>query len=249
MNVTLPSGLSGEIRELIVADEDILADGAMSSDTDYFGLLEQMLERCWMKTTDPGPYRDVKKFSIEKLTPADSEWGIIQLRKKSWGDDFHIETVCPNGHDVAGVVKCSAVQVTKMSPEVADRFKRGEPEAVMLPSSGRKVEFHVMTRGLEKRIREAQETYPKERATHALLGRIVSVEGFDGAVPVDKESHKGLTEWLREMPSRDATVLRHAFSETDPVVDTDVTVACQCGSPAQENLLLCPDFFVPREMK
>jgi hypothetical protein len=51
--ITCPSGLSGRIRGMKVAEERILADKKLARDG---GQIDALLAACWIETLDAGPY-------------------------------------------------------------------------------------------------------------------------------------------------------------------------------------------------
>jgi len=248
LQVTCPSGMKGELREILVADEDMLAaESGGASVAAGMARIENLVKACFVRVIDAGPYPHLSELD-DRILAADLTYLLVRLRGHSWGDELDVTATCPNGHHVAGRVKCSEAKKIELDKEVAARFKRGEPEEFVLPSSGRKVRFWLLTRAIEKSQREAREMFPKEQATQALAARIESIEGFDNAAGIDTETQLGMPEWLRQQPSRDAMALRARFGEVDAGVDTAVEIACPevgCGQIAETDLLLNADFFVP----
>lgn len=245
--VTCPSGLRGEIRELSVADEDLMAGVPTGGDLSkrWTKILEQLAVRCWVRTTDAGPYPGMDNLNPERIASADLTYALIQVRSESWGDELDVAAACPRGHDVAGTVRISKCATRPMRPEVLARFREGKPIPHVV--DGRRVEFWLLTRVVEERIAEAQETYPKEQATQALLARIASVEGFDPETGLDADQKIDVRTWIRGLSSRTAMELRAAMVDADPQVDTMASLTCQrCGGKVLTDILEAPGFFAVR---
>lgn len=250
MEVTCPSGLRGEIRELFVADEDLLAELSEAGDArKKLAIMDTMIANVWTRTLDPGPYGTMPKLEVDRLLAADGDLILLRMRQASWGDDLDLRGYrCDKGHLVEGSVKLSACPIKRITPEVAKAVREGKPLTVTLPKVKRTVAFMPLTCGLQRQIDMARDEFPKDRATQSLVNRIASIEGFDKQTQMDVESKMDVPAWIKRLPSSDASVLRAAMRDADPDVDLLADIACMhagCGKVVRVNVVSSPDFFLP----
>jgi hypothetical protein len=247
MLVHCPSGLKGEIRELIVADDDILSAvprGTATFQRDFIAAFERVVVSAWMRTTDVGPYPGMSALDPNRLLQADLDYLLVQIRALSDGDEITLEGQCPNGHPVGGRVHISACAVKRLTPEVFTRFRDGKPMPFVLPRLNRRVEFWLRTRAIQHAIEESQATFPKDKATEYLVARVAAVDGFDPETRLDAATKMDLKTWLKSLPRSEARALRQAMDAVDAGIDTLADVKCgQCGGVYRSDIVASPDFF------
>ncbi len=92
MEITLPTGLRGNIRELGVMEENLLSDPKLARTGKN---LHKVLENCWLETLDSGIYNfEDKNIDILQLLQGDSMVYLIKLRIETYGPEFYFDVNC-----------------------------------------------------------------------------------------------------------------------------------------------------------
>ncbi|HUW32650.1 MAG TPA: hypothetical protein VM223_13650 [Planctomycetota bacterium] len=245
--ITQPSGLRGEFRELTVADEDLLAAASRTGKiAKQERALDEMLRNCWVKTTDAGPYRkptdedesgSPRQFDLNDFVLGDKLWYALQLRIESMGSEVAIPVECPGGHTFQHEYDLRDIKMLKLPDAAAKSLREGVPLSFKLPRCGRTVKYILMTGRMQVQFSKAVRDFPGEISTELLASRIVEVSGFDEA-GLDTETQTNIRGWIRRLGMFDAKAFREEMVKNDCGPDTNIKVKCdQCAREFTHDLM------------
>jgi len=89
--ITCPSGLRGVVRLMRVKDEELFANRKLAQSG---RLITELLQTCWLRTLDMGPYEG-EEPQWERVLMADRTFALIQLRILSYGPEYTFRADCP----------------------------------------------------------------------------------------------------------------------------------------------------------
>lgn len=229
-NADLPSGMTGDVRKIKGTEITVLAEqseGSGSSD----GGFASLLNGCWLRTTDKGPYPFVAvgdtKPDWERVLKGDVLKGLVDLRRVSLtdGDDFDFDVQCEECRSkIKWSVKLSVLPVRKLPKESFDAIAEGRPFSVLISKDGtkHKATFNLQTIGQEKPIAKLMKQQNRSTGTivDVLCSQIVSIEGVK---PDIKARHRFLTD----LGYGELLDLRAELDSHDCGIDTAIEVRCQ----------------------
>lgn len=243
--VQLPSGAAIEIRQLTLKEENYLSGASRSRKASQERVLIDVVSRCTVAMTEPGPYPGMdqgSKVKWDNMLSGDFFATMVALRKLSYreGAEYDINLKCPNSvcnNRFVWTVDLDKDLVTKpLSEEVARAFSEGRPLTTTIAE--REVRFSL---GMVKDAafqEQLEKRFPFREMACILRTRIVSVEGVDP---------KDLMNWLDGegqgpfdgLTADDGEDLRAVFYDADCGIDTEIEVECsraQCRNVFQLDL-------------
>jgi len=248
--IRFPSGLRGEFREMLVSEEDLIAATAGSQKSrERATLNDRLLGACWLRITEPGPYRQKfadGKLDLGKMLIGDKSHYLVQLRVESLGDLLRFQTQCGRGHRYEAQVSLKALDLKPLTAEAAERFAQDRLFEVRLPRTGRQVRFALLIGEDQMRVEDALTNSKDELSSELLALRVREIEGFDLKTGLDAETNLDIRGFLKRLPTFDATALRDAIADVEPGVDLEAESTCKCGSITTVDVTeAATDFFLP----
>jgi hypothetical protein len=246
---TFPSGLEGEIRELSITEENLLANQSLARKGEN---VHQVFGNCWLKTINAVHYDfGEDKFSPIKLLQGDGMYYLMLLRIESFGPRFEFDINCPMcGRKISWELDLNdfLAHQTKILPEESKRILREEKGLFhrKLPRCGRNVSFRLPTLKDEQKFPEIQ-TREKDRIASFLLDIVIQeIEGI-----VNKRSFLGIDPAMAEgvITSFDANWIRQELEVVNCGVETEFEIECPADGELTVNLPFRGDFFFPRRHK
>ncbi len=251
VEITLPTGLSGSIRELGVIEENLLSDPKLARTGKN---LHKVLENCWLETLDPGIYNfGDKPFDVLQLLQGDSMVYLIKLRIETYGPEFVFDVNCPHcGQKIPWELDLNEfleVQ-TKELPEESARIIKEENGMfeTVLPRSEKKVTFRLMNLRDEMRFPHLRRQSSDKLSSTLLDLSINAIDGvenkkaFLGLLPYPK-NHEG--EKL-VCSSSDAQWIREEMEEVNCGLMTQFDVECMQHGEVPVELPFRDNFFLPK---
>jgi hypothetical protein len=239
----LTSGLQVELRQLKLAEENILANARKSKRSQMNKVLSQVLSKCTVSTVDSGPYNFTGDVPWDKVLSGDKVDAMLSLRKISYkdGDKLFVPDVfCPSCRSrFAWEVDLEEdLSYQKLPEESFEKLKNGTPFEVDI--SGHKVLFELTSGEQEARYEKLKKQNPNREMSAGLRSRIIDVVPPSG----DKLARKDIMNWLDGnsgdfdgLTSDDGEELRDAMDSVDAGVDLEVEALCSdCGGPVTFDL-------------
>jgi len=219
-----------EIRAMTTRDEEILTSPALAKQGKS---ITELLKSCLTnKTINP-----------EEMLSGDRNAILVFLRALSYGTDYEAEVECEscktkqNFEFNINNIPIKSLEVEPVVPG-ENKFK------VFLPQSKKEVVVKFLTGkdeteiafSLEKLSKLGSEAPPT--LTLRLKSAIVSVDGKTDKVFIDK--------FVRNMPARDARVIRKFLNENEPSLELKSPFVCRnCGEAKEVDIPLTAEFFLP----
>jgi len=151
--ITCPSGLSGRIRGMKVREERILADRRLAKNG---GQVDELLGACWEETLDPGPYDfGDKVIDWGQVLQGDRFYALLQIRALTYGPEYAFAVNCQSDGCRARIeweLDLRELPCRPLSEESRAAFTDGNRFETVLPDSGKRVWFRLMTGADERRL-------------------------------------------------------------------------------------------------
>ncbi len=219
-NITLPSGIEAEIREMTGAEEEILTNQRLIKSG---AAINQVLKNCLVRL---GENENPSMNDVLDLLSGDRLSLLVALRKVSLGHEVSLELMCPNPtcHEV------NALTIDLESLETKP-FSQDRDFTFQLPASKRTVRYRHMDGHMEKRLAALKEP----SVSSAMTMRVVTI---DEKPPTKKV--------MTDMTLRDRHALRNEMERVNAGIDTTVTSECfACGQRLRTRLESEPGFLFP----
>ncbi len=241
-HIILPSGLAGQLRGFKTKDANLLADKAGMKQGIIF---ERILDSCWEKTDDPGPY-DVagKKLDWLDVLVADRMAALVAVRAATYPEPYSFPVQCE-------VERCrepfhwdidldKQLTVKPLPPASIERFKNGNRFPITIPGTGHKAHFQLQTgRSEAAGVKLVKARGATQLISCALYLRVPEVEGVDNRLA-----------FFDDLDLGDANALIQAMDEADGGVETDIEIECpSCATRQQIQLPFGREFFLPSRKK
>jgi len=235
--VQCPSGLAGEIRGIkakLFADRTLSKSGAV---------MDRLLQSCWLETIDPGVYDFTDEASPDwsKVLVGDRFYALLQIRRATFGDEYAFSVQCQSvgcRRRFEWELCLDDLPVRALSAEARATFQQGNRFEIVLPRSGRRAWFRLLTGAEEARAATLRRQERDDHLIDAVDLRIVEIEGV---------AEKDRRRFLEEMELADLTRLLDASDEVDCGVETGIEVECpRCGDVQDIELPFARGFFLPR---
>jgi len=219
-----------DIYYLTARHEDILTSTNLISK----GLVFDKLYEALIAT--PGAH-------IDDMLTGDVNAVMVASRILGYGKDYEVSVTCPN----CGTGESTVADLTKLKdrvPTVTTVEQVGKNYVVELPVSKAKIEFRLMTRGMEKTMQKELDGYKKlqmeytPETTTFLKFIIVSINGS-----TDKASIKTFVD---NMLVRDSKFMRDVYMDVKPDVNFEFDYTCSaCSNTSPVRLPIGTAFFWP----
>jgi hypothetical protein len=217
--ITCPSGLTGEIRSFKFKELRAFVDGSRKS---ISRSLTAMLQGCWLRTDDPGPYGD--KFTWGKALYADRLYAWIQARTLGFGADVDFEFQCDSEvcrDQFPGLqgwgARLDQLPVTAMPEDSKEAFAAGNRFDISV--AGKQVAFRLLTGDLEAQIEERQKGKKRNEA-ESVAELLIEVECVG-------TNYRDLANWVDDLDAGDLARMGQEFSAAAGGVDLGIQVQCE----------------------
>ena len=222
--ITCPSGLAGRIRPLRGKD---LADLTDEHLVETGQQIEELLRRCWVETTDMGPYNG-DSVDWSKVLLSDRYFVILKVRIATFGPDFRFEFKCPGCRKVsAWKTDLTTLPVRPMAPADLEAFVAGNAITETMPD-GRQFVFRLPIGADEPigaRIVAAHNGQVNKAILPLVKTKIVEIAGV-------KSTRIG--QYLDEGPVDLAFKIQRIMDKHYAGVDAKVHLDCQIDTCRQE---------------
>lgn len=234
--ITLPSGLSGEIRNMKAKELSILAapNGKAKKGKQRAHPLDPVFEGCWLKTIDPGPY----KFAIGEAVPwpkvmlGDRFVALLHIRHLTYGE-FDFKVRCRNGMCIHAKkpfnwkIDLTELDVKPFPATTIERIKAGNTR-FDIEIAGKKCTYELLTGAREANHPLLDlDVDPKKKLLASVASRLVTIDG----AAVDPEDDDVL-EWVGEIDIPELVRINKEMEKPDGGAETRTTVECPseaCG--------------------
>jgi len=254
MEITLPTGLRGNIRELGVIEENILSDPRLARSGKN---LHKVLENCWLETLEPSIYNfNEGKFDARLLLQGDALVYLVKLRIETYGPEFLFDVNCPEcGAKIAWELDLNEFLEVKTKELPAESRRIIEEEGgifeMTLPKSGHKVKFKLMTLYDELRFPQIRRESHDVMSSKLLDLSIVAIDGVE-----HRRAFLGLEGYPRGyegepkvMSSMDATAIREEMEEVNGGLITTFEVECVTHGEVTVDLPFRDNFLLPKKRR
>lgn len=255
MQLTLPSGLAGDVRKIKGIEINAMAaqaDGVGEAD----GGFSTLLGGCWLGTTDRGPYPPTRFKQVgDKVTPlwgkilkGDLLAGIVFLRQVSLtdGDEYDFDVQCQECRKpIQWSLRLSHLPIRPLPEASAERLRAGEPFEARV--DGRVVLFDLQCMEQEEPIARLMKQQKRMRGTivDVLAGQVRSVDGVAPGI-------KARWEWISSLDMDQLYELQAQMEDADCGVETETEVICkrrECQEQQRVNLPFGRRFFSPKKRR
>jgi hypothetical protein len=233
LEITCPSGLTGSVRGLTVAEAEVLTDRRLVHE----GLVpDKVLKTAWTATTNSGPY-EIENDSPpdwEKALVCDRFFALMMVRVATYGPEYEFKLGCMGCKEsIQWAINLEELPIKDIPDASIETFKTSNRLETVV--NGKRVWFQLLDGAKERKAQKAMRN-SKNRLVTALAQRIVEIEG---------EKNKML--WIRNLPMKDATDLINGFDEQDGGVETEIDVICPACGMVQGVALPFdrPEFWLP----
>lgn len=256
--VTLPSGLSGEIREISIVEENLLANQKLVRSGRN---VQEVFKACWVRTEDPSIYKfDNGAIDPDQLLQGDSLALLVRLRMETQ-TDLETGKPLPYDFDVNCPVKTCKAKIqwtidledflatnSKPLPEESKRviLEEGGVFQSTFPKCGLDYRFKLL-RGIDERRFPIIRRRDSDRLSSTLINlSIVDIDGIK-----NKRAFLGLEPWPKDatekplLSSADTNWFRRHSDEVNCGLETSFEVECvDCGEVTVE-LPFLESFLLP----
>lgn len=249
MNVTCPSGLSGEIRKLKGREANNLADRRLARKGETY---DYILRGCWIGTDDAGPYEHIGVHSGESNIPwgrilvCDRFYILAAIRVATYGSEYSFKCRC--GEDGSGcgekfewtVDIARDLDVYDLPDESRIKIANND-NRFTLDFDGMTIVHKLMTGDDEKRAGRVLMKNKKELVTTSIAQRIIQID--------DLKSSQKIVHFLEEMDMDVQLEILNKLEGVDGGIETEFEVEC----PRCENDFRAPvpfegeAFWIPRK--
>jgi hypothetical protein len=226
-NITLPSGLSVQLKPMTGRAEKALEDKNARKNG---SIVDRYMMECveTIGDTEKMTPQQKEKALLDMLS-GDRNYLLLMIRMEAFGPEMIFEHECPN-------CKKTSIYKTNLQEMLDDQrlaiLPYGEnPRTIHLPVSGGSAEIVHMTGVIERQMVKLP-----EGAFHATM--LLRIASIDGRSPTLKD--------LENMRGRDLLALRSAMSEMKGGLDSTFELDClECGNSYETGLPGIRDFLFP----
>lgn len=216
--ITCPSGLCGRIRGVRGAEFNVFTDHRAMRDG---RAADQVLQRCWIETEEPGPYKlgPARSMPWGDVLVGDRVTALLGIRIATYGPTEDLDMRCPNCKaKFVWELPLNELPIQPFPPDTVRSIAEGKNE-FMARINDHDVWFKMMTgrdqRASQKSLRERGDT---ELFEHIIRQRIVRVG--------DSRTNDEIDRWFATMGGRHLQDLIYAMDQHDGGVQTAVDVYC-----------------------
>ncbi len=243
MRVVCPSGLTGEVRKLKIAEANILGDENAVRRGDMF---DKVLAACWVSTEDFGPYGGVEnRLDWKKVLVADRFALTVDIRVATYGPVYEYTVTCTNPTCRKKfpwrIDLTTDLERKPLPAESIAIFKAGNRFETRVEALGKSIFFKLQT-GEDERVAAASLAKNQaKKMTAALAARIVQIEDVE---PNDR------VRFLDQLDMDEAMDIIDAMDAVDGGIETDGDVECSdCHTQQTISLPLGKEFWLPSRKK
>jgi len=215
IDVVLPSGLSAMMRRMKVREQNVLADLRNTRNSQP---LMKVLEACFGKILDRGPYEAESKIDWTRVLIGDHFSAVLQLLSVTYPGAYQFSVQCGNEQCNATIhweIEPLQLPVKKMSKKTQQRFIESNRFETSL--AGKKIVFQLLrTDAMDKFVRLRKYT-PDEMISRQMEMAIVEVEGV---------GRRDIHDWIVDLDADEAQGLREAMEEVGCGIETTIEVRC-----------------------
>ena len=236
--ITCPSGLTGRIRAMLVREERILADRKLAK---AGGQVDELLAACWEETLEAGPYDfGDKVIDWGQVLQGDRFFALLKVRALTYGPQYAFSVPCQNDACRARIeweLDLGELPCRPLSDESRAAFTGGNRFETVLPVSGKRGWFRLVTGADERKLPQLRKGAGDRLLSAMLAFRVVEIEGVEA-----RERRKV----IEELTMRDADFLVDEFDRVDCGVDTAIEIECpECFASQEIDLPFDRTFFMP----
>jgi len=236
--INCPSGLSGRIRGMKVREERILADRKLAKNG---GQVDHLLSACWEETLNAGPYDfGDKVIDWGQVLQGDRFYSLLQIRALTYGPEYAFAVNCQSDGcrtRIEWEINLPDLPFRALSEESLAAFADGNRFETVLPDSGKRVWFRLLTGADERKLPQLKRSAGDKLLSAMLAFRVNEVEGVE-----TRERRK----FIEDLTMRDADFLVDEFDRVDCGVDTTIEIECpECFATQEIELPFERTFFMP----
>lgn len=244
MEITLLSGMKGEVRGLSLKRLQELARTKKDSIEAKASWVSHIIQNCWLRTTDLGPVYKADTFNWDDALLADRFGVVLAASVATYGKEFPIGIRCQNKECDSKYdweLNLLDLPTQTFPPEVIEVLSSGENrfEKEVL---GQKIFFMVPTGKTEMALSAIRESIKMDPGPlDTVLARVVEVEGM---------SKPEWTEWIGDLSLGDADELKSFMDSCDAAYFTAFDTECpKCDTINRVQLPFGPALFQARRKK
>lgn len=231
----LPSKAEIEFRQVMLAEENLLATSVKSKSGDVNKTLTEIMTKCTISVVNPGPYSFLEaggKPKWDNMAKGDRFSAMMDLRCLSYkeGKIYEAELRCPSSackHSFDWEVNLEEDLFRQDIPEeTLEKIKDNIPLEVTI--DGKIIKYSIALGKTEKTYETLSVQNPGRDMSCALRARIIEVEGLKAHEILDwLDGNNGDPECkFTGLTSEDCEELRDAFDRTDGGIDTTLEAEC-----------------------
>lgn len=216
-----------EVKLFTAKEQDILTDQALArTGTTIDVLLESIIID--------------KNIKARTLLSGDRTAILMKSRQYSLGAGYPFEWKCSCGQD-----NTQTADLSKMPYKASPKQQRQPRFKIVLPTTGKMVEYKLLAGSDEQAIRVIQMNrkrgkLPPAMVTTRLRQMIVSIDG-------DLDAGK-IRAFVRQMPATDTRRIRSDYAKNNPDIDVQLKLVCsKCGRQKKMMLPISASFFRSEE--
>lgn len=209
--------------------------------------MSKILDSCWIKMHDPGPYPFRDRVEWGKVLQGDRFYLLVQIRICSFpGIPYDFQVSCQSqqcGRSFGWQLDLSELPIRKLSPESASQLAQNNEFETVLLEPKKRIWFKLITGADEEKLGRGYEEAEESglTATYAMGSRITRIEGVEG---LDKK------KFLETLSMQSVLALQDDMDRVDCGIDTEIQVECtRCGMVQRLELPLDRGFFLVRPEK
>jgi len=239
--ITLPSGLIVEIRNMKVSDEDAMTGRNAQRDPLMWN---QLLSAVVVDVKEvPGPYPGVSvgdPLKAIKLYTGDRMALLLYVRRLTYGDNLDFDWSCDCGELIQWSCDLSLLPVKPFPESTVEKLRDGIQLEAWLPDAGVNVTFRLTTGEDETKLARKRSKNRSSLISDMIMLRLLSLD-----------SEKPRRRDVLELSGFDGDSLREDMEAADGGVDVEIEVSCPaCGRTRKINLPFDGSFFSrPKKMK
>ena len=254
--VTFPSGLVGEIRELGIEEENVFTNPKLARNAKA---LHRVFKNCWEKTVEPSIYEFGESgFQPGKLLQGDGIVYLALLRIESYGPEFLFDVNCPIcGEKIPWEVDLKGYLEENIQwlPDDSKRIIRDEKGIFKctLPRCGKEISFRLLTLRDELAFPRVRRESGDKMSSAVLDMAIAKIEG------IEDDKARRIFLGLEPMPdgwtgekqitSGDANYFRQELESVNCGLETNFGVECTTHGEVTVELPFRGDFLLPRRRR
>lgn len=230
MKVTAPSGLGVEVRKLLGAEANLLADRKAARKGTLY---DKILKACVTGVHEPGPYTlgESGALNWDNVLVADRFYILVAIRVATYGSEYVFKSFCnPCDEDFEWQIDIlKDLEIYDIPEDSIEKFKAGDNNFETTLGEDA-ITFKLLTGKDEREAGQSIKDNKDKLFTTSLASRITKVNGkrLDSFAMQDYLSKVGVDEQL---------ALIDSFDEYDGGIEQRITIECpSCGREVSHSL-------------